>query len=85
MKTIQEELGGVSQEEEMDEMGLKAKTKKWDEKTQKHFEKELSKMRRMNPQSPDFGIQRNYLELFLELPWGEYSKDKFDLKLLRKY
>ena len=43
MKTIQEELGGVSQEEEIDEMRQKAKTKKWDEKTQKHFEKELSK------------------------------------------
>jgi len=84
MKTIQEELGGVSQEEEMDEMSQKAKTKKWDEKTQKHFEKELSKMRRMNPQAPDFGIQRNYLELFLELPWGEYSKDNFDLKHAQK-
>ncbi|PVX47756.1 ATP-dependent Lon protease [Flavobacterium sp. 103] len=84
MKTIQEELGGVSQEEEMDEMSVKAKSKKWDEKTQKHFEKELSKMRRMNPQAPDFGIQRNYLELFLELPWGEYSKDNFDLKHAQK-
>ncbi|MBF2709074.1 endopeptidase La [Flavobacterium soyangense] len=84
MKTIQEELGGVSQEEEMDEMSLKAKTKKWDEKTQKHFEKELAKMRRMNPQAPDFGIQRNYLDLFLELPWNEYSKDNFDLKRAQK-
>ena len=84
MKTIQEELGGVSQEEEIDEMRLKAKTKKWDEKTQKHFEKELSKMQRMNPQAPDFGIQRNYLELFLELPWNEYSKDNFDLKRAQK-
>nr|WP_315160329.1 endopeptidase La [uncultured Flavobacterium sp.] len=84
MKTIQEELGGVSQEEEMDEMSQKAKTKKWDEKTKTHFEKELSKMRRMNPQAPDFGIQRNYLELFLELPWGEYSKDNFDLKHAQK-
>ncbi|CAM3003947.1 ATP-dependent Lon protease [Flavobacterium succinicans] len=84
MKTIQEELGGVSQEEEMDEMSQKAKTKKWDEKTQQHFEKELSKMRRMNPQAPDFGIQRNYLELFLELPWGEFSKDNFDLKHAQK-
>ncbi|WP_396171515.1 endopeptidase La [Flavobacterium sp.] len=84
MKTIQEELGGVSQEEEMDEMSSKAKTKKWDEKTQKHFEKELSKMRRMNPQAPDFGIQRNYLELFLDLPWSEYSKDNFDLKRAQK-
>ena len=84
MKTIQEELGGVSQEEEMDEMSQKAKTKKWDEKTQKHFEKELAKLRKMNPQAPDFGIQRNYLELFLDLPWNEYSKDNFDLKRAQK-
>jgi ATP-dependent Lon protease len=84
MKTIQEELGGVSQEEEMDEMLQKSLTKKWDEKTKKHFEKELSKMRRMNPQAPDFGIQRNYLELFLELPWNEFSKDNFDLKRAQK-
>jgi ATP-dependent Lon protease len=84
LKTIQEELGGVSQEEEMDEMRQKAKTKKWDEKTQKHFEKELSKMQRMNPQAPDFGIQRNYLELFLDLPWNQFSKDNFDLKRAQK-
>ncbi|WP_418262992.1 endopeptidase La [Flavobacterium faecale] len=84
MKTIQEELGGASQEEEMDEMLVKSKTKKWDEKCQKHFEKELSKMRRMNPQAPDFGIQRNYLELLLDLPWNEYSKDNFDLKRAQK-
>ncbi|WP_310557519.1 endopeptidase La [Flavobacterium sp.] len=84
MKTIQEELGGVSQEEEIEEMRTKSKTKIWDEKTQKHFDKELSKMQRSNPQSPDFGIQRNYLELFLDLPWGHYSKDKFDLKRAEK-
>lgn len=84
MKTIQEELGGVSQEEEMDEMSLKAKSKKWDEKTKKHFDKELIKMRKMNPQAPDFGIQRNYLELFLDLPWNEFSKDNFDLKRAQK-
>ena len=80
MKTIQEELGGVSQEEEIEELRAKSKTKKWDQKTQKHFDKELSKMQRSNPQSPDFGTQRNYLELFLDLPWGHYSKDNFDLK-----
>ncbi|MFE3849385.1 endopeptidase La [Flavobacterium sp. LB3P45] len=84
MKTIQEELGGVSQEEELDEMSLKAKSKKWDEKTKKHFDKELAKMRKMNPQAPDFGIQRNYLELFLDLPWNEFSKDNFDLKRAQK-
>lgn len=80
MKTIQEELGGVSHEEEIEEMHQKAKAMKWEAKTQKHFEKELGKMRRMNPQSPDFGIQRNYLELFLELPWNVYSTDNLDLK-----
>ncbi len=84
MKTIQEELGGVSQEQELDEMRLKAKSKKWDDKTKTHFEKELTKMQRMNPQAPDFGIQRNYLELFLELPWNEFSKDNFDLTRAQK-
>jgi len=84
MKTIQEELGGVSHEEEIDEMRQKGLKKKWNEKTKSHFDKELSKMQRMNPQSPDFGIQRNYLELFLELPWNEFSKDNFDLKRAQK-
>lgn len=84
MKTIQEELGGASQEEEIEEMAAKASQKKWNEETKKHFDKELAKMRRMNPQAPDFGIQRNYIELFLDLPWNEYSKDNFDLKRAQK-
>ncbi|MEO8255105.1 MAG: LON peptidase substrate-binding domain-containing protein, partial [Flavobacterium sp.] len=84
MKTIQEELGGSTQEEEMDEMLLKSNDKKWDEATQTIFEKELTKMRRMNPQAPDYGIQRNYLELLLDLPWNEFSKDNFDLKNAQK-
>ncbi|MES2412088.1 MAG: endopeptidase La [Bacteroidota bacterium] len=84
MKTIQEELGGVSNEQEIEEMRQKAKTKNWDTKAAKHFEKEILKMQRMNPQAPDFGIQRNYLELFLELPWNHYSKDNFDLKRAQK-
>ncbi|THF52643.1 endopeptidase La [Flavobacterium supellecticarium] len=84
MKTIQEELGGVSYEEEIEEMRQKAKTKKWDDKVKAHFEKELAKMQRMNPQVAEFSIQRNYLELFLELPWNNFSKDKFDLKHAEK-
>ncbi|VXA96304.1 Lon protease [Flavobacterium sp. 9AF] len=84
MKTIQEELGGVSYEAEIEEMRAKAKAKKWDEKVATHFEKEVSKLQRSNPNSPDFGIQRNYLELFLDLPWNEYSKDNFDLKRAQK-
>jgi ATP-dependent Lon protease len=84
MKTIQEELGGVSYDQEIEDMRLRAKNKKWDEKTQKQFEKELNKIQRMNPQAPDFSIQRNYLELVLDLPWGEYSTDNFDLKRAQK-
>jgi ATP-dependent Lon protease len=80
MKTIQEELGGVSYDEEVQEMRTKAKTKKWGKKVKEHFEKELAKIQRMNPQVAEYSIQRNYLDLFLDLPWNEYSKDKFDLK-----
>jgi ATP-dependent Lon protease len=84
MKTIQEELGGVSYEAEIEEMRAKGLNKKWDDKTAKYFEKELSKLQRTNPNSPDFGIQRNYIELFLELPWNEFTKDNFDLKRAQK-
>ncbi len=84
IKTIQEELGGFSHEQEIEEMRKKAKDKKWDKKIGEHFEKELSKLQRMNPQVAEFGIQRNYLELMLDLPWNEYSKDKFDLKSAEK-
>ena len=80
MKTIQEELGGVSHDQEVDEMRVKAKAKKWDDKTAKQFDKELSKMQRMNPQAAEYAIQRNYIELMLDLPWNEFSKDNFDLK-----
>ncbi len=84
MKTIQEELGGVSYDEEIQEMRERAKSKKWDKKVGEHFDKELGKMQRMNPQVAEYSIQRNYLDLFLELPWNEFSKDKFDLKRAQK-
>jgi ATP-dependent Lon protease len=80
MKTIQEELGGVSYEEEVEEMRKRSKTKNWSEKVAAHFDKELSKMQRMNPQVAEYSIQRNYLDLFLDLPWEDYSEDLFDLK-----
>tara|TARA_R110002050_G_scaffold97971_2_gene203619 strand:- start:3192 stop:5642 length:2451 start_codon:yes stop_codon:yes gene_type:complete len=84
MKTIQEELGGVSHDEEIDEMKARAVEKQWDEDIAKHFEKEIAKMQRMNPQVAEYSIQRNYLELFLDLPWNEFSTDKFDLKRAMK-
>lgn len=80
MKTIQEELGGVSHEGEIEEMRERARKKKWGKDIAKHFMKELSKMQRMNPQVAEYSIQRNYLDLFLDLPWSKFSKDKFDLK-----
>ena len=80
LKTIQEELGGVSNDEELEEMRVQAKKKKWTKEVGDTFEKELARLRRMNPQASDYGVQRSYLELLLELPWGVFSKDKFDLK-----
>lgn len=84
MKTIQEELGGVSHEDEVEEMKQRAKKKSWGEDVAKHFKKEISKLQRMNPQVSEYSIQRNYLDLFLDLPWNEFSKDKFDLKRAMK-
>tara|TARA_R110002072_G_scaffold104946_1_gene229616 strand:+ start:15259 stop:17766 length:2508 start_codon:yes stop_codon:yes gene_type:complete len=80
LKTIQEELGGVSNDQELEEMRKKAKSKKWTKEVGETFEKELNRLKRMNPQAADYGVQRSYLELMLELPWGIFSKDKFDLK-----
>ena len=84
MKTIQEELGGVSYEEEVEEMRMRAKDKKWTEEVGTHFDKELMKLQRMNPQVAEYSVQRNYLDLFLDLPWGEFSEDLFDLKRAQK-
>ena len=84
MKTIQEELGGVNHDEEVEEMRMRAVDKLWGEDVEKHFEKELSKMQRMNPQVAEYSIQRNYLELLLDLPWNEFSVDKFDLKRAKR-
>ncbi len=80
LKTIQEELGGVSNDQELEEMRKQAKTKKWRKEIGETFEKELNRLKRMNPQAAEFGVQRSYLELMLELPWGVFSEDKFDLK-----
>ena len=84
MRTIQEELGGSTMDEEIEEMREKSKKKKWSKEVEAHFEKEITKMQRMNPQVAEYSIQRNYLELILDLPWNVYSKDKFDLKRARK-
>lgn len=80
IKTIQEELGGFSHEEELDDFRKIAKTKKWNKEVSERFDKELLKYQRLNSQSPEHSIQRSYLELMLDLPWGEFTQDKFNLK-----
>ena len=84
MKTIQEELGGSTSEAEIEAMRVRGNAKKWNKDTAVHFNKELSKMQRLNPQVAEFSIQKNYLDLLLELSWNEFSKDKFDLKRAKK-
>jgi ATP-dependent Lon protease len=84
MKTIQEELGGNIFEEEIEEIKAKAELKKWDETIAKHFEKELDKLQRINPNSAEYSVQRNYLDLLIDLPWNEYTDDNFDLKRAQK-
>ena len=84
IKSIQEELGGNTSEEEINEMRKKAQNKRWSEETANHFDKEINRLSRLNPQMPEHNIQRNYLEFMLDLPWNEYTKDVFDLKNAQK-
>ncbi len=82
IRTIQDELGNG--EDDIDELEQRAKKKKWNEATNKHFEKELKKLERLNPQSPDYSVQYAYLDQLLNLPWNEYTKDNFDLKKVER-
>ncbi|PKP04007.1 MAG: endopeptidase La [Bacteroidetes bacterium HGW-Bacteroidetes-6] len=84
LKTIQEELGGAPHEQEIKELQEKAAKKKWNEATSEVFEKELAKLKRMNPSAAEFSIQLNYLEVLVELPWNEFSTDNMDLDHARK-
>ena len=78
LRTIQEELG-MDEEEEFEKFRARAKDKKWPESVAAQFEKELAKLEKYNPSSPDYSIQYNYIEFMLDLPWGEMSKDNLDL------
>jgi len=80
LKTIQEELGGNAADLEFDALQERAKKKKWTQTVADHFDKEIDKLGRMNPAAPDYSVQLNYLELLLDLPWNEFTKDNFDLK-----
>ena len=84
MKTIQNELGGNSVEQDVVDFRERANDKKWNDATAKIFDKELKKLERMSQHSPDYSTQLNYIETMLNLPWNEYSKDNFNLKNAQK-
>ena len=80
MKTIQNELGGNPLDKEIAEMRKRAASKKWTGEIAEAFGNELAKLQRLNPASGEYSVQINYIHLLLDLPWGEYTKDNFDLK-----
>ncbi len=84
LKTIQDELGGNPQEEDLIKLADRARKKDWSIEVQKHFEKEWAKVKRMPHQAPEYSILLNYLETLLDLPWNEFTKDNFDLKKVKK-
>lgn len=84
LKTIQEELGGNPHEQQINELNEKAAKKKWGKQVQEVFEKEISKLKRMNPAAVEYSLQLNYLETLIELPWGEFTADNFDLQKAQK-
>ncbi len=84
IKTIQEELGGNTQQIEITEFRKKGKSKKWSKEVAEIFEKELAKLERLHPQSPDYSVQFGYLQTIVDLPWNEYTKDSFNLKNAQK-
>lgn len=84
MKTIQEELGGVSNEAEIQSMRDRAEKMDWPDIAAKQFDKEIQRLQRMSPQVPDFGIQRNYLEFILDLPWNKLTVQPIKLSKARR-
>lgn len=84
LRTIQDELGGNPQQSELEEFRIKANKKKWSKEVRTTFDKELAKLERLHPQSPDYSNQYTYIETLLDLPWESFSKDNFDLAHAQK-
>ncbi|MBD2756963.1 endopeptidase La [Spirosoma validum] len=84
MKVLQDELGIDNPDREIDELRMKADRKKWPTEVRSHFDKELNKLQRINPMAPEYPVTMNYVELMVDLPWSEYTKDNFDLKRAQK-
>ena len=83
LRTIQEELG-MDEMEDFDKLRARAEEKQWPDTVKEIFEKEMAKLERYNPSSPEYSIQFNYIQFMLDLPWGEMSKDNLDLKHAQK-
>ncbi|AZA52507.1 endopeptidase La [Chryseobacterium sp. G0201] len=83
IRTIQEELGG-GPESDVEDLITKASTKKWNAEVEEHFQKEINRLQRQNPNSPDYNVQRNYLDFFTDLPWDTFTKDTFDIEKAEK-
>lgn len=83
IRTIQEELGGGT-EGDVEDLIKKAREKKWSDEVEEHFQKEINRLQRQNPNSPDYNVQRNYLDFFTDLPWETYTKDVFDIAKAEK-
>ncbi|MGV3588980.1 MAG: endopeptidase La [Adhaeribacter sp.] len=84
IKVLQDELGFDGPDQEIDKLRTAAAKKKWPETVAKHFNKELDKLSRINPAAAEYPVSLNYAEFLLELPWGEYTKDNFNLKRTKK-
>ena len=84
MKEIQNQLGENPVQQEINDLREKSLTKKWSKDVKKTFTKELDKLERMNPSGAEYGVQINYCQLLIDLPWGEYTNDKFNLNKVQK-
>ncbi|MFC7347525.1 endopeptidase La [Chryseobacterium zhengzhouense] len=83
IRTIQDELGG-GPESDVEDLIKKSKTKNWNAEVEEHFQKEINRLQRQNPNSPDYNVQRNYLDFFTDLPWETFTKDTFDIEKAQK-
>ena len=84
IKALQDELGIDSSEQEVEKIRARGLEKNWTEVVAKHFNKELDKLGRINPMAAEFPVSMNYVELMVDLPWGEYTKDNFNLQRAKK-
>ena len=84
IRTIQDELGGDPADRDIDELRKRAEKKKWSKEVREVFDKELLKLERINPAIAEYSVQMNYLQLMLDLPWDETTKDNLDLKRARR-